>query len=232
MSDPRDWRAVILSRNAEKANALVSNIIDKHGRCRAILVNDGVDSLRVPPIQHDFHLLPGISPFVYARNANIGIEFAIRTLESDFVILIGDDCEVVSEYCFDNLCQYLKQNPGVAAVSAGIEGDCFIPSQVYNPAGSYSEEPNFLSFVCVAISKSALWRVGYLDERFVHYGCEDIDWCWRARQYLYSLGTCSKMYVKHCQGKKSEYRSNPSWGDLMAKNNHLFMEKWGKSWLT
>jgi GT2 family glycosyltransferase len=132
---------------------------------RFIVVDDG---LEVPWIES----VKGEKPFIFARNANIGI----RAAGSDDVVLLNDDA-------------LLKTIGGLSAMWQLIYKDqqCGVLSASVNAANHLL--PYSLSFVCVLIPRLVINTVGLLDERFTGeidgemvYGGEDDDYCYRVRK--------------------------------------------------
>jgi GT2 family glycosyltransferase len=71
-----------------------------------------------------------------------------------------------------------------------------------------------------------IWDVvGGLDERFVGYGYDDVDWSLRSSPY-------GPLKIDHSQrvihSDNSSFRRTDSWMELYKQNLGIFEEKWGK----
>ena len=83
-----------------------------------------------------------------------------------------------------------------------------------------------VAFVCIAIRKELIDRIGYLDESYIS-GCEDVDYCWRTIDAGYFICVNRALWVEHLQGggnttsKKFKNNSNILSGRAKLK------EKWG-----
>jgi len=224
--DGRGWRCVILSNDAGRLRRSVRSIVAMHGPGsveRVIVVDDGA---RAGWTDADPRVswVDGARPFVYARNANIGIAAA----DPDDVVLMGDDCLVGSVGAFDALQETARTTVGPAAVSAGVEGPVGNPTQAWRGRRAAMPCDREIAFVCVYIPREALSIVGKLDERFVGYGLEDVDFCWRALREGLSLWAEDRARVLHnAPGMASAWRSRPDLGPQWERNKQLLREKWG-----
>ena len=197
-------RVVTLSRKPDNVLNLLRWLrLKDNPNIGVVVVTDGPKEQWVclPP---DVYQVEGITPFVFARNANKGIEAA-----GGDVILCNDDTELLTEGGFTRL----SQSPKNAITVPRIDGP-----------GDWTKgkEP---PFVCVFIPKQVQDAVGLLDERFTKYGYEDNDYC--RRVYLAGL-TIHKEHgclVKHNHPSCSTFHgpNNFYTGDNMV----AFDRKWG-----
>lgn len=161
----------------------------------------------------------GIKPFVYARNANIGIRAAL----DDDVFLMNDDARLLTAGGFSRLrAECLRM--GLGAVSAAITGDVGNLAQLPADAEGIRREARMVCFVCVFIPRATIARVGMLDERFVAYGFDDDDYCLRIRQAGLQLGIFDGCRVEHGR-LPSTFRTAGS--APLEPNRRIFAEKWG-----
>ena len=199
-------KVVTLSRNATNVKLLIESILKNEpgfDLADFIVVADG-------PVEQWEQLSPrptilqGEQPFVFARNANIGIRHA----NSD-VILMNDDTELVTFRGFTNLSQ--AERRGITSAKIDGYGAVYVD--------------HFCAFVCVFIPKLTQERVGLLDERFVLYGYEDDDYCRRVRQQSLPINLCGECVVKHYHPDRSTFHGE---GGLYAGDNMVaFDKKWG-----
>jgi tetratricopeptide (TPR) repeat protein len=113
--------------------------------------------------------------------------------------------------------------------SAAISGLAGSPAQasVQRLAGT-KYVPN-VSFICAYLTKTALEKVGLLDEKFTGYGFEDNDFCYRAAKAKLVSAVYDGCLVVHDRQEASSFRSRSDWHELMAVNRALFEQKWGKN---
>lgn len=146
------WSVVIPSKNSDNLQACLSAIYENEPTAHVIVVDDG---LAVRPLGPEY--VDGVKPFVFARNANIGIRAAGPDRD---VILLNDDAELLTPGGFTAM----SACPFAGVLSAAINGEI--------------QFRGTLPFVCVLLQREVRARVGLLDERYAHdYGWEDNDYC-------------------------------------------------------
>lgn len=219
------FKVVILSRRASNLIACVRSVLTNEPELppdHIIVVDDGARSeaeAQLPPIRW----LPGVKPFIYSRNANVGI----RDAGTD-VILLNDDARLLTPRGFTLLSQEVHSQPDIGVCSAGIRGAVGNPRQIASQPSKFRLEAGALAFVCAYIPKHAHDRVGPLDERFVGYGFEDNDYCVRTLTAGLRLGIWDGCVVDHTGGLPSTFRTRPDLMTLHQHNRRLFREKWGR----
>jgi len=154
-------------------------------------------------IDHEsgWEVIEGIEPFIYARNANLGIQIAGR----DDVLLVNDDVQIQSPI-IDTLRQISHDYPNIGVLSPQIIGDGINNLQAMarfplRQTLTLSSSP-LLPFVWVYLPRRILDAVGLLDESFTGYGGDDEDWCLRALAKGFKLGITGKVKVKHGFGDR------------------------------
>jgi hypothetical protein len=171
-------KVVILSRKLSNAEPLVASIKRLDPRTPIIVVDDGLGKKMEGIAQ-----IEGVKPFIFSRNANIGIRHA-----DDDVVLMNDDTELISEM---GLTLMERQSP------SGITSARVI--------GPWTHRSDFVSFVCVLIPQSVQRKVGLLDERFVKYGYEDDDYCRRVIKENLPINVFNDCVVKHFHPDRSTF---------------------------
>jgi GT2 family glycosyltransferase len=214
---------VILSACAQNLVPCVNSILENEPGLSPediVVVDDGAR-------QNAGHLLPGVrwvdgsKPFIYARNANLGIAAAGRD-----IVLLNDDARLVTRDGFTTLAEIARRNPAIGLLSAGVRGVVGNPNQVAADRGLHFE-PRVLAFVCVFLPRSTYQRVGPLDERFTGYGYEDNDYCLAVSRAGLKLAITDACIVDHSGFLHSTFRSRPDVGHLAQTNLRLFNEKHG-----
>lgn len=219
------FSVVILSARPENLRRCVKSILENEPalpRNRIIVVDDGSKA----QCEREF---PGITwvrghkPFVFSRNANLGIKMAPGD-----VVLLNDDARLVTKFGFTSQSFATRARQDIGVCSAAITG--FVGNPAQKPgvvAAGLRLEQGTLAFIAVYIPREALQRIGGLDERFVGYGFEDNDFCLRCRKAGLKLSVYDGCIVEHGISKEtSTYRSKPDVANLMEMNRILYKEKW------
>jgi GT2 family glycosyltransferase len=182
---------------------------------KKILVRDGEDI--APPA--GWTVLQGTEPFVYSRNANIGISACTGD-----VLLMNDDCTFVNGGTVERLEAVMACNPDIGILSPRIDGGVGNSNQ-NNVATTVLYTQQRLAFVCVLVRRSVIDEIGLLDERFTGYGWDDDDYCRRALDAGWKLACTADAIVKHGHGKEkwsSSFLRTKGWAD----NQAIYKKKW------
>jgi hypothetical protein len=145
-----------------------------------------------------WHYLEGPEPFVFARNANLGIQVAGK----DDVFLVNDDIQWTRENCLVDLSRNAHGSPEIGLLSPQFLGNVgnLLQSTRYGKDGLvYSKQP--LYFTGVYLKRLVIDRVGLLDARFDGYGCEDNDYCRRVQEAGFRLAVTSEVVMRHGFGR-------------------------------
>ena len=163
--------------------------------------------------------LQGISPFVYARNMNLGIVACTGD-----VLLMNDDARFIKAGTLEALQGVLALRPDIGILSPRVQG-------IANGVG-YTQEvaqvtSGYLSFVCVLIRRSVIDKIGLLDESFTGYGSEDVDYCRRAQAAGFYLAVTSQATVAHTHGSSS-YTREADIEAMRQASAKQYLQKWGR----
>jgi GT2 family glycosyltransferase len=180
-----------------------------------ILVRDGTD-IEKPD---GWDMIQGISPFVYARNCNLGIQAC-----SGDVLVMNDDCQFIQPETLYTLQSLFVTHPHVGILSPSVDG---VANGVSCSGQAVHETKHYLSFVCVLIRRELIDKIGLLDEKFTGYGSEDVDFCRRAQHAGFALAVTSLVMVTHKHASSSYVREHAL--ELKrAESARLYIEKWGR----
>lgn len=213
---------VIPSRNGANALACVAAVSALDNGVDIIVVDDGA-RLTHPDLPVAW--VDGVRPFVFARNVNRGIETAFLR-GAGVAIILNDDALLATRSGFTMLGEEAVRFPGI--LSAAVLGATGNARQ--NPVAQASSlcairlEERVLPFIAVAILRPLWSRIGPLDERFVHYGWEDNDYCRRVLDAGGRLGIYDGCVVRH-GALPSTFRSGNGAGNV-APNGALYAEKY------
>lgn len=220
----RDFNVVILSASPSNLKACLKGVFQNEPNLmeKVVVVDDGAkEGLEDIP---GVIWVPGIKPFVFARNANVGIK---RAAPHD-VILLNDDAILQTPGGFTLMEQVARERPSMGICSGGVLGHVGNPNQEAQKSGGVRRELKKLAFVCVYITRAVLSEIGELDERFVGYGYEDDDYCTRVTQAGMSLGVFDGCVVEHAL-VPSTFRAKPDYAKLITDNRKRYEEKWGSA---
>jgi GT2 family glycosyltransferase len=187
---------------------------------RIVVVDDGARAEAEPKLPK-LRWVSGVKPFVYARNANLGMNAA-----GTDVVLLNDDARLVTDHGLTRLTEQAERQSGLGVVSAGILGVVGNPRQLAGRSPRFRLEPEALAFICVFLPQRIYQSIGPLDERFSGYGWEDTDYCLRLRRAGLRLGIWDGCVVDHAGGLPSTFRTRPDLATLFEHNRLLYRAKW------
>jgi len=236
------YSIVIPSRNIDNLTACVKALRAAGETGRVIVV---WDSSGLPPVSNTTielmltvlsplqALAPvyvefGDAPFIFARNCNIGI----RAAGDDDVVLLNDDALVKNSLIFICMKCYQLEGYGIMAATTNIAGYPQQKRRSLDDWHAHREVP-MAAFICVHIPRSTIETVGLLDERFVTYGGDDVDYCLRVREAGFKVGVSDYCYVDHAK-LPSTFRGPQATkgapGGNIDESNRMGKAKWGDKW--
>ncbi len=219
---------IIPSRNLDNLTKCVRVLRAMGEDSRILCVADGV-AWTCFPNDLGVWTISGARPFVFARNANIGI----RVVRNDDVILLNDDIILetyrgLSMLAPDSTCDIISPRVYGPAELVHAATQLRVPPE---QAPTTTIVP-WVPFACVYIRRKLIDAIGLLDEQFVPGGWEDRDYCRRAQEYWKpqgwrnGIGVNNHVFVDHHtlphtfrpEGKPDLYD--------FAANKNRFEEKW------
>lgn len=218
-----DFRIIIPSAKAENLRGCLESIAKFEpdlAHDKIIVVDDGARAACEPEFP-GVTWIPGIKPFVFARNVNLGI----RAFRSD-VVLLNDDARLKTPGGFSMISKFMEGRRDVGVCSSAIDGYVGNPNQEAGQPG-FRTDPRVVAFVSVYIPKAVYEIVGLLDERFTAYGGDDMDYCDRVRRCGLGLGIHGDSVVTHGT-VPSTYRSREDAYALFQEGLRIYAEKQAK----
>ena len=235
------FSVVIPSKNVSNLVQCIGALRLRGETCRIIIVDDGlladerlqtIENSPLADLQLPVVMIPGVKPFVFARNVNLGIKQA----GTDDVVIMNDDALLETEYGLTRLAHDAAHNPEYGVIAASVD-NCGTPNQNHcSVKTGLRVEKVMLAFICVFIPRRIFDDLGTLDERFCinaggegprGYGCEDDDFCWRVREAGYLLGVENDVFVSHTQ-LPSTFRNDPAHRADVNIHEAVFQQKWGR----
>jgi GT2 family glycosyltransferase len=216
---------IIPSSNARNLERCLANLRLAEREMPVVVVSDGLEFGALAAMQYPaVTVAPGVKPFVFARNVNIGIREAAETHSPDGFIILNDDALVNTPGGFTALGEEAEARPEYGIISA-VTNSAGNPNQ-YSRGSGFRDEPRVLCFVCVLVTAAALRCVGLLDERFTAYGWEDNDLCRRVLEYGMKLGISESCFVDHLS-LVSTFRGDPRAARDISQGAAIYRAKWG-----
>ena len=232
---------IIPSKNVSNLTQCIGAIRLRGETARIIIVDDGlldderlvtIENSPLADLQPPVTMIPGVKPFVFARNVNLGIKAA----GTDDVVIMNDDALLETELGLSRLAHDAAHNPEYGVIAASVDS-CGTPNQMHcSVKTGLRVEKVMLAFICVFIPRRILDELGLLDDRFAvnaggdgrrGYGCEDDDFSWRVREAGYLLGVENDVFVTHTQ-LPSTFRSDREHPADVKIHEALFEKKWGR----
>lgn len=190
------------------------------------LVRDGEDI--APPA--GWTVIEGIKPFIYSRNVNLGINAC-----ADNVLLCNDDVRFNQPGTIEILEHVMDAYPDIGILSPRTLGGVGNVDQA-RARGIVHYTNQRLAFVCVLIRRAVIEQIGLLDERFVGYGWDDVDFCRRAVNAKWKMACTALTTVKHGhieQTYSSSYLRQSSdirhreYQARVLLGRSIYQQKWG-----
>ena len=190
-----------------------------------IIVVDDDETGEILSNYHHATVIEGRKPFIFARNANIGLRYAFDEQGVDAAILLNDDAMLSRRRGFGALVSAQRFAPeyGLVASSCNNVGNM---NQEPKGATFIRFERRMLCFICVLIPRHTWQTVGPLDEDFTGYGFEDDAYSLAVKRAGYKLGIFDGCYVDHAS-LKSTFRSETYPQEGFAHNQRVFEAKYG-----
>lgn len=228
---------IIPSKNAANLRTCVAALRQHEPALKIIVIDDGLDRAALDGAEcwgcanDPLCIAPGVKPFVFARNVNLGIRLACQ----DDVILLNDDAQLETRGGLSRLQQQWYVHPECGLISAATNGASL--DQIRRDGSRLRYAPLMVAFVCVFIPRQTIETIGLLDEQFGigaagtgprGYGCEDDDYCRRVRNAGLKLGVYDGTFVDH-RKLPSTFRGDPARPADVIAHEMLFKAKWGQS---
>jgi GT2 family glycosyltransferase len=178
----------------------------------------------------------------YAGGNNDGIKLA----QGQYIVLLNNDT-LVPKGWLERLLKIFSEQREVGLVgpvtnSAGNEQRIAIEGMnernFEEIANAYIERQQGewfttekLGFFCVAMRRSLLEKIGYLDEKFGIGMFEDDDYCIRAKKAGFALAVVEDCFVYHKGSVSFKKLATSNYIEIFNRNRKYFYEKHGVLWI-
>jgi len=187
-------------------------------------------------------LLKNDENYGFAEGNNVGLRFALKILNSDYILLLNNDTVVEGNFLtelvelaesddvigFVGPKTYFYNEKNVLQVAGGAEVDlkhCETHEIGFKEVddGSYDNyyEPDYIGGSCILTKKKVIEEIGILDSNFFMYW-EDADWCFSGFEHGYKCGYAFKSRIWHKYGTASD---EPFKMYYLNRNRLYFMRK-------
>ncbi len=218
----RPVTVVVLSRFADIFQGFRESVDAFLPTVPRVLVRDG-EEINLP-LDDRWTVVQGPEKFLMAVNGSLGWKTA--PADSD-ILYIGDDARLKQSDTVERLQRDAYSDPKIGIISPKITGEIgsFVQASP-NPTGiTYSK--GRLAFVCVYIKREVIEKIGYLDPIFSGaYGCDDSDYCYRAKLSGYKLAVTPNVVVEHRHAASTFARTGV--GSDCRTGAEKFADKWGQ----
>jgi len=216
---------MVLSRYTDIFYPLRDQLNHWEPAARKILVTSGPEKFTAP----GWDIIPGIEPFCFGKNANVGI----RSAGDSDILLLNDDVRLRGPV-LRNLKDISHAHPEVGILAPQVQGGCGNLEQKVgcHISGDVAFPKDRLAFIAIYIKRSTLASIGLFDERFNGYGSEDTDFCMRVERARLKSAITSRVMVLHGHGKHSSSSSflrvmtYAKQRDSMALMRKILKDKW------
>jgi GT2 family glycosyltransferase len=204
-----------------------------------------VDNGSSPSISEALHIIPNIDFPLIRNEENLGFPKAvnqgIEVAKGDIIVIINNDT-IVTPHWLEILQGHLSNGLDIVGACTNSSSG---PQQVlidqyndletlYEAAESNrkkNEGQSFpyhrIVFICVAIKREVIDKIGLLDEIYTPGNFEDDDYCMRAIEAGFKIGIAKDCYVHHF-GSITHKAMDINYRELLAKNQKIFNDHWGE----
>ena len=183
---------VILTHNhLDSTKKCIASIDAPH---RLIVVDDKSDD-GTKELFTDSVINADFPDFNFSRNLNIGL----KACKNDLILIINNDI-LFTKGAIAEMVKTINKDTETGMVGPLTNaGGSVNPLQITSETAERADARTFrtLPLFCNLIRKEIIDRVGFLDEDFSGYGCEDDDWCIRIMRAGYKLMVCGRAYIHH-----------------------------------
>ena len=192
-------------------------------------------------------LIKNDTNYGFAEGNNIGIRYALQTLNADYVLLLNNDTIVDKDFLGEMVSLgKIDENIGIVGPKIYYYNDPDIiwciggkigwklarglhvgTNEVDNGQYSRTEEFDYVSGSAFLVKREVIDRVGLMDKKFFLY-FEESDLALRASKKGYKSVYAPEAKIWHKVSKSGGGLSKPIGLYYITRNRWLFMKKWAK----
>lgn len=223
----RVYSVVIVAGNYENAVLACRSLLTMHHQLPAsrVIVMAGFPA-PLPPDLAGVRVIPQQRPFQITRCWNDALA---AVPSGNDVVLVNSDVRFVQGGTLDILARVAYEESGRALLSPAVEGHRWGDDRLA-PDSKVTRRPlrdMFFGFVCPYLTVEVRKEVGAFDERFLGYGCDDVDYAVRARRAGFPIVVVPAARILHAHGR-SEWRDLGRIDRALQRQSTVyFVAKWG-----
>ncbi len=201
----------------------------------------GMDKIQNVP-NRILTLIENDKNYGFAKGNNVGIQYALNSSDSKYILLLNNDTVVDKEFlnemvtvaeCKDKIGfvgpkVYIYDKKAILQMAGGSKVDLKHGEvdeigfhNLDNGEYDHYFEPDYVGGTCMLIKRELIEEIGLLDTNYYMYW-EDADWCFRGRKYGYESGYSFKSKIWHKYGASSD---TPFKMYYFTRNRLYFMKK-------
>ena len=178
----------------------------------------------------------------FAKGNNIGIQ----ACDGEYIILLNNDT-VVTRGWLSGLIKHFKKDEklgilGPVTNSIGNEAkinvsyvdisgmEHFAYEYTTRHMGETYTQIDVLAMFCLIISRSALNKIGHLEELYGIGMFEDDDYSYKAKSLGYEIKCAEDVFIHHYGNVSFKKLEDKTYMDIFNKNKKIFEERWGIMW--
>lgn len=222
----REYAVFIVSGMARNFSSCLRSILRAQPDLKPedIIVHAGWPETETPEdLKGKFQYVTQYVPFTVTRENNR----ALRSIwgRGKDAILCEDDVEVLTTGCFARMALFAEVYDGRCLVQPGIHGFKY-NNVVLNPRHDMEVhvEPKHYPIICTYFPQELELIVGYYDEMFNTYGCDDNDYSLRCQKAAVVQLCLPKLSVKHNYERSVFALKNAR---DQERSKAYFTRKWG-----
>jgi len=146
----------------------------------------------------------------FAGGANIGMSYALKALNTDYILLLNNDTVVDKKFLEELVkvaegdekigfvgCKILYPNGEIQDTGAFIKPYIPYGVGVKNKVINTIKEVDYISGASLLVKREVIIKVGFMDEEFFPAYFEETDWCIRSKKEGYKIIYNPKAIVIH-----------------------------------
>lgn len=216
-------------------------VVDNHSH------DDSINQLKNYSVNNNFKLIENEENYGFAEGNNIGIRYALKYLNPEYILLLNNDTVVDENFLKELTCAgeknskigilgpkiYSYDNPDIIW-SAGCKISWKLARGIQIGSGKTDEcqynspvEVEYISGSAFLIKTDVIKKIGFMDNTYFLY-FEESDWTLNANQAGYKSLYVPTAKVWHKVSRSGGGISKPIGLYYITRNRWIFMKKWAK----
>ncbi len=210
---------------------------------------NSMENQNINPSNKELILIKNNKNYGFTEGNNIGIKFALKTMNPHYILLLNNDT-VVDNYFLNELVNTGEKNPDIGFLGpkiyyyefngrkdvinfAGGKNNLwkFKPSNIgYKKLDKgqfdFNQEVDFVHGCCLLAKVKMINEIGLLDQEYFSYR-EENDWAMRGQKQGWKSGYVYKSRIWHKIGGSTDRNTNLFVDYYETRNRFLFIKKYG-----